>query len=178
MKRRRARSKALGAAVLVGLGVDYGRIASSADHLARTADDDLAIVTIEKPREVNLLQLRGQSGRGEALFRIDGACHSMKVRFVAGDFGGERISIERTGAINIRISNSAIVRSLFAGRDLVSDEVVGGTRRETGDVDVVGLSRDAGFVINAGGSFYADVFGALTEPVSCDAIDLADRVFR
>ena len=46
---------------------------------------------VERPREVNLLALRGIAGSGKAILRTDqpGLCLTIPVRFVAGDFGGE-----------------------------------------------------------------------------------------
>lgn len=136
----------------------------------------VALITIPDPQEASLLQLRGYAGAGTALLRIEGQCHSMPVRFVAGDFGGSRVSATQSGPIRLRITLASAVRALFDGHDLVSQDhgVIVGTAGQTADIVIEsGLSAETGFVINPGESVWADLFGVKPMPVPCSNIAFA-----
>ena len=129
-----------------------------------------ALITIPDPHEASLLQLRGISGSGTALFRIDGQCHSMPVRFVAGDFEGRRITAGHSGAIRLRLLRPALVQALYEGQDLVSDNLKTVTSGQDGAADIAieaGLSPATGFVINPGSSVLSDIWGVRPTPVPC-----------
>ncbi|MEP3296866.1 MAG: hypothetical protein ABJO27_10375 [Pseudoruegeria sp.] len=134
---------------------------------------DIAVINIPRPREGNLLMLRGLAGKGTASFRIKSACRTMPVRFVAGDFSGEQVDVGRTGSIRIVIKNPKVMRDLMAGRDLVSDmvRVSSDATDQKADLYLVkGISADTGFVINPGRSLFADVLGASKTDVECASL--------
>lgn len=140
---------------------------------AATADVPVAVVVVPTPRSATLLQLRGISGRGKAHFRIDGKCYSMSVRFVAGDFGGDSISVNDLGPIQLRVVGAATIDALFRGQEVVSDMVEVGPAGSP-DTDIIidtGLFADTGFVINPGSGIMADVFGARKQSKSCRIIE-------
>jgi hypothetical protein len=150
--------------------------AAWADPAMTSERDSLAVITIPNPREASLLQLRGYVGAGTALLRIEGQCHSMPVRFVAGDFGGSRVSTVQSGPIRLRITRAKTVQLLYDGTDLVSEDhgVVVGTAEQTADIVIEsGLSAETGFVINPGQSVLADLFGVKPTPVPCSNIAFA-----
>lgn len=134
---------------------------------------DIAVVNIPHPREGKLLMLRGLAGQGTASFRINSACRTMPVRFVAGDFSGEHVHLGRTGSIRIIIKNPKVIHDLVSGRDLVSDmvRVSSDVTDQTADLYLAqGLSADTGFVINPGRNLFADVFGARKTDVECSSL--------
>ena len=134
---------------------------------------DIAVINIPHPKEGNLLMLRGIAGQGTALFRINSACRTMPVRFVAGDFSGEHIDVGRTGSIRIVITNPKVMRELLAGRDLVSDMVRVSSDAKDQGADLYlakGLSADTGFVINPGRNLLADMFGSRKTDVDCASL--------
>lgn len=173
MTTRSAATKIVGSILLITAVVAYWSAPGRAEGPSETDPTDFAIVSIDAPREVNLLRLHGFSGRGVALFRIEGACFSMDVRFVAGDFAGESVRVGRARSIRLRIVDASTARALYEGHDLVSDMVVVGVDPAVQDVDVVveGLSAETGFVVNAGGGVIADLIGAKVEPISCQTLD-------
>ena len=130
-----------------------------------------AVVEIKTPREGNLLHLRGLAGRGTATVRMNGACSVMPVRFVAGDFSGQRIDVGRAEPIRMVIRAPHLVERLMQGHDLISD-----TLRVSDDPNapaaeillVRGLSAETGFVINPGRNVVADLWGPRTRPIPCD----------
>lgn len=159
----------------IGLVVGVTLIAAVSAEIAKAdtviaPERDIAVINIPNPREGNLLMLRGLAGQGTASFRINSACRTMPVRFVAGDFSGEHIDVNRTGSIQMVVTNPRVMRDLMAGRDLVSDMV-----RVSSDVTdrsadlylVQGLSAGTGFVINPGRNLFADVLGARKTDVEC-----------
>ncbi|MEP4038293.1 hypothetical protein [Pseudophaeobacter sp.] len=131
---------------------------------------DIAVIDIPRPKEGNLLMLRGLAGSGTATFRVNNACQTMPIRFVAGDFSGEHVDVGRTGSIRMVIMNPEVMRNLLVGRDLVSDMV-----RVSSDITdtaadlymAQGLSAETGFVINPCRSVFADVLGARATDVAC-----------
>ncbi len=136
----------------------------STQTAAQDAGVHRAVITIPNPRTANLLQLRGLGGRGTAHIQIGETCHSLPVRFVAGDFSGESITVRRTGPIVIELRDSQTVAGLLNGADILSDE-------NAGIVIHSGLSAETGFVINPGSNISADLFGARAVDRPCDARD-------
>lgn len=107
------------------------------------------------------------------MFRVNGICHAMPVRFIAGDFSGRNIDVTRVGPIRIVITGQNEIRSLLAGSDLVSDTVRVTTGSDNGTADVYlvhGLSSETGFIINAGSNLFDDVFGATPSSKDCDRL--------
>ncbi len=136
-------------------------------------ESDIAVINIPHPKEGNLLMLRGIAGKGTASFRINSACRTMPVRFVAGDFTGEHIDVGRTGSIRIVITNPNVMRELLAGRDLISDMVRVSSDATDQGADLFlakGLSADTGFVINPGRNLLADMFGSRKTDVDCASL--------
>ena len=166
--------------IIVCIGFAAAILLASADtikaEVSPTSDQSsVALITIPNPKEASLLQLRGYSGTGTALFRIDGQCHSMPVRLIAGDFGGRRIGLDRHGPIRLWITRSEIIQALFNGQDLVSEDfkVLAGRDGEPADIVIdEGLSAETGFVINPGRSVLADLFGTRSTPVPCSNLGL------
>lgn len=159
----------------IGLVVCMTLIAAVSAEIAKAdtviaPERDIAVINIPRPREGNLLMLRGLAGKGTASFRINSACRTMPVRFVAGDFSGEQVDVSRTGSIRIVITNPDVMRDLMAGRDLVSDMVRVSSDATDQSADLYlaqGLSAETGFVINPGRSLFADVLGARKTDVNC-----------
>lgn len=134
---------------------------------------DIAVVDIPHPRQGNLLMLRGFAGRGTATFRISGTCHTMPVRFVAGDFSGQNVDVARAGPIRIVIITPRVIHDLLKGSDLVSDMVRVTSDSEDTTADLYledGLSADTGFVINPGRNLTADILGAGSDAVDCASL--------
>lgn len=131
----------------------------------------LGIVHINRPREMTLLQLRGLAGSGTALLRLEDACISIPLRFVAGDFGGDTFSARRAPPIRIAIASQDARDALLRGDDLVSDMYEVSTVMSMPGTDLVlleGLSAQHGFVINPGRSMVDDIFGVQGIYVPCD----------
>lgn len=143
----------------------------AAPLLAQETGQSRAVVTIPAPRSANLLQLRGIGGRGTALIRIDGACHKMPVRLVAGDFAGRQPGLRSNGPIVLHIRNPEFAGALLNGADIVSDEkdVTDDPEETSADILILsGLTAETGFVINPGRSLLADIFGATVSQIPCD----------
>lgn len=81
------------------------------------------VVQIQSPRVANLLQLRGVMGRGTAIIRSDGShdCLSLRLRFVAGDFGGDSVSTHAAQPIRLILQSARVSNALAHGEDVVSD---------------------------------------------------------
>lgn len=134
---------------------------------------DIAVIDVLHPKEGNLLMLRGLVGRGTATFRVNSACSTMPVRFVAGDFSGQSVDVNRSGPIRIVITAPEVMRDLLAGRDLVSDMVRVTSDPLEGPTDLYlahGLSADTGFVINPGRNLMADILGAGSTSMDCASL--------
>lgn len=97
----------------------------------------------------------------------------MPVRFVAGDFGGRNITIDRGGPIRLRITDAEMIRALHEGKDLVSEGFAGDGGEAAGIDSESSLPAGTGFVINPGGNVLADIFGARPSPVPCSNTELA-----
>jgi len=129
------------------------------------------ILTVDRPRQVTLLHLRGMGGDGEVILRGDepGTCLILPIRFVAGDFGGDSIGGHVSTPIRLVINSKRVAETLQRGQDVVSD-----TYRVSGhsdpDAEIVlksGLDESFGFVINPGSNILSDIFGVTTKSVSC-----------
>lgn len=129
---------------------------------------------VERPREVNLLALRGKAGRGKAILRTDrpGFCLNIPVRFVAGDLSGESVSGHLADPIHFVIISRQVARDLARGRDVVSDMYSVSSRIDP-EADIVlqsGLDAGFGFVINPGRNILEDIFWGKARPVSCQSV--------
>jgi|GEM_PF-2995049 len=163
-------AKAVAAVLLVVLAVAaslaHGWIGSM-----RAAGPMTAVLTVDAPREGSLLFLHGLAGHGDLTVRgwRPGRCHALPVAFVAGDFGGNDISI-RTGApVRLAIRDGAVIRALLRGDEVVSDSVRVGPRGDrSADIAVLsGLTPNTGFVIDASRGFWSDIFGPRLREVAC-----------
>ncbi len=168
------------ATIIAGLGLAAAVLSAQtrsirADTAPTSALASSALITIPDPHEAALLHLHGYTGAGTALIQIDGQCYSMPVRIVAGDFGGKGITIDQGGPIRLRIMNPEMIRTLHEGRDLVSEgrAVVASASGDAPDIVVeAGLPAGTGFVINAGSSVLADIFGSRPNAVPCAAAEI------
>ncbi len=149
-------------------------IPAFAAHAEDNSQTVRATITIPTPRSANLLQLRGIGGRGTALLQIGGACYSMPVRLVAGDFEGRQANLRDRQPIVLALRDPELIQALSRGVDIVSDEVTvstGPTDHEASIVLLSGLAEGTGFVINPGRSLVSDIFGARRSTVSCDVFN-------
>jgi hypothetical protein len=133
------------------------------------------IVQIQTPRVANLLQLRGVTGRGTAVIRSDNSqdCLSLRLRFVAGDFGGNGVSTHKAHPIRLILQSTRVSNALARGEDVVSDMYTISSQMNDPDSDIIiesGLSESHGFVLNPGTSVVADVFGSTTNRLSCSKL--------
>jgi len=131
-------------------------------------------VSIARPREVNLLQLRGIAGSGQVVLRTDepGVCIMFPIRFVAGDIGGERITGHLAEPIHFVLKSRRVAKALARGRDVISDEYTVSTHSHAG-ADIIlhsGLDESFGFVINPGRNILGDIFGVRTDRLPCQNI--------
>ena len=129
---------------------------------------------VERPREVNLLALRGLAGSGKVILRTDqtGLCLTIPIRFVAGDYGGESITGHLADPIHFVLKSRQVARALAKGRDVVSDMYSVSDQMES-DSDIVlksGLEEGFGFVINPGRNIFGDIFGVRAKPVFCKRV--------
>ena len=129
---------------------------------------------VERPREVNLLALRGIAGSGKAILRTDqpGLCLNIPVRFVAGDLGGQSINGHLADPIHFVITSRQVARSIAKGWDVVSD-MYSVSDQIGSDADIFlqsGLEAGFGFVINPGRNILGDIFGVKARPVSCQSV--------
>lgn len=133
------------------------------------------VLHIDAPREATLLQLRGVHGSGHVILRNrdNRDCLTLPVRFIAGDFGGETISIHSGESIRLIIKSARVADALADGDDVVSDMYSIGSTEDDLDADIIiqsGLSDGRGFVINPGSSFLADIIGAEVTRVKCSEL--------
>ncbi|MEL7343841.1 MAG: hypothetical protein AAFN59_03155 [Pseudomonadota bacterium] len=167
---RKLRHQGLAAALVAALCL-MPALAAQAEDNSQTIR---AIITIPTPRSANLLQLRGIGGRGTALLQIDGACHSMPVRLVAGDFEGLQTNLRDRDPIVLELRDPELIQALSRGVDIVSDEeavTADPMDRAAGILLLSGLAEGTGFVINPGRTLASDIFGARMSAVSCDAFN-------
>ena len=167
---RKLRHHALGAT----LGAALIAIPALASHAEDNSQTVRATITIPTPRSANLLQLRGIGGRGTALLQVGGACHSMPVRLVAGDFEGRQSNLRDRDPIVLELRAHELIQALSQGVDIVSDEATVSadpTDHEASILLLSGLAEGTGFVINPGRSLASDIFGARMSAVSCDAFN-------
>jgi len=133
------------------------------------------VALIDAPRVATLLQLRGITGSGTVILKSDDShdCLTLPIRFVAGDFGGESISINETHPIRLILRSPLVAGALAAGDDIVSDMYRISAQPEDPDADIIiqtGLSESHGFVLNPGSSMVADIFGASTSRTACSEL--------
>ncbi|MEM6507788.1 MAG: hypothetical protein AAF711_20320 [Planctomycetota bacterium] len=158
----------------VTLGAALIAIPALAAHAEDSTQTVRATITIPKPRSANLLQLRGIGGRGTALLQVGGACHSMPVRLVAGDFEGRQANLRDQDPIVLELRDPELVQALSRGVDIVSDEATVSadlTDHEASILLLSGLAEGTGFVINPGRTLVSDIFGARMSAVSCDVFN-------
>ncbi|AXI48992.1 hypothetical protein C1J03_19300 [Sulfitobacter sp. SK012] len=133
------------------------------------------VVQIQSPRVAHLLQLRGVMGRGTALIRSDDShdCISLRLRFVAGDFGGDSVSTQAALPIRLILQSARVADALARGKDILSDMYVISSQTGDTNADIIiesGLSESHGFVLNPGASVVADVFGSKTRRLNCSEL--------
>jgi hypothetical protein len=133
------------------------------------------VALIDAPRVATLLQLRGITGSGTVILKSDDShdCLTLPIRFVAGDFGGESISINETHPIRLILRSPLVAGALAAGDDIVSDMYRISAQPDDPDADIIiqtGLSESHGFVLNPGSSMVADIFGASTSRTACSEL--------
>ena len=133
------------------------------------------VARIDAPRVAALLKLRGVTGRGTVILRSDEShdCLTLPIRLVAGDFGGDDISISGTSPIRLILRSVRVADALADGDDVVSDMYRVSSRQDDDDADIIiqsGLSESHGFVLNPGGSVVADVFGATAIHTACSEL--------
>ena len=100
-------------------------------------------------------------------------CLTLPVRFIAGDFGGDNISIHSGESIRMIIKSIRVAEALADGDDVVSDMYRISSADDDPDADIIvqsGLSDGHGFVINPGSSVLADLLGAEATHVKCSAL--------
>ena len=134
----------------------------------------IGIALIETPRVAKLLKLRGVMGTGTVTLRSDTSqdCLTLPVRLVAGDFGGDGISIHKTSPIRLIIRSQRAADALAGGDDVVSDMYRISSQVNDPKADIIiqsGLSDSHGFVLNPGSSLVADVFGTTASHTACSA---------
>ncbi|MEH6728613.1 MAG: hypothetical protein V7703_20910 [Hyphomicrobiales bacterium] len=154
--------------------------ASTSQHLTLTTTGQsipagaFGVLTVNRPRQVTLLHLRGIGGDGEVILRGDepGTCLILHIRFVAGDFGGDSISGHVSTPIRLVINSKRVAETLQRGQDVVSDtyRVSGHSNPEAEIVLQSGLDESFGFVINPGSSILSDIFGVATKSVNCHPV--------
>lgn len=130
------------------------------------------VVQIDTAHAATLLHLRGVMGRGTATIRSDDNhdCLSLPIRFVAGDFGGDSISVYTRKPIRLIIQTAAVAKALARGEDVVSDMYRTSSQITDANADIIiekGLSDGYGFVLNPGASVVADIFGAKASRTTC-----------
>lgn len=132
-----------------------------------------AMITIPNPHSANLLQLRGLGGRGTVQIQDASSCHSLPVRFVAGDFSGESVNIRKNEPIILEVRDPSIIDALLKGTDIISEDIYVTNNPLNAKASILiisGLSADTGFVINPGSSILSDIFGVKVSQISCDEI--------
>ncbi|MEM9211489.1 MAG: hypothetical protein AAGA63_08375 [Pseudomonadota bacterium] len=128
-------------------------------------------IEVPKPKQANLLQLRGILGAGWAYIREDDDCYKMRLRLVAGDFGGKWVGIAGRKPIIMEFSDPLLVRALLSGDDIVSDVTGVSTRSgySQNPIRVLsGISPETGFIINPGRHLGADMFGPKLRETRCE----------
>ena len=97
-------------------------------------------------------------------------CLTLPIRLVAGDFGGDGISVHTRGPIRLIIQTARVANALADGDDVVSDTYRISSMKDDPDADIIiqsGLSEGHGFVLNPGSSVVADIFGTTASHTAC-----------
>lgn len=132
------------------------------------------IVEIARPRQGTLLDLRGMAGRGDVILRSDemGYCQSFPLRFVAGDFGGDTISVHTVAPVKFVIKSRRVAKALANGIDVVSEDFkVSSLDHPDADIIIMaGLGEDFGFVFNPGRNLWAELWGVKVTRVNCSPV--------
>lgn len=169
----------------IGANTAYADTARNTDtiatrqNIATSAGHDIpagafGFVSVERPREVSLLQLRGIAGRGQVVLRTDepGECLTLPIRFVAGDLNGVTIEGHLAEPIHFVIKSREVARALAKGHDVVSDDytVSNASKPSTDIILHSGLDESFGFVINPGRNIWGDIFGVRADRLPCQRL--------
>lgn len=141
--------------------------------VSATTERSLAVgqVSVPAPRQGRLMHLRGMVGKGVAVMRLSGdrGCARLRLRLVAGDFGG--MTDENWGEpVRLELRSSSIVTDLMRGIEVISDEIRVSTDPADPLAEIVilsGMQANTGFVLNPGTSPLANIFGLPGRPVPC-----------
>lgn len=166
----------------IGANTAYAETPRNTDYIATRQDiatsaghdipaGAFGFVSVARPREVTLLQLRGLAGSGQVVLRTDepGVCLTLPIRFVAGDFDSDTIKGRRAEPIHVVLKSREVARALARGRDVVSDDYTVSNHSRSG-TDIVlqsGLDENFGFVINPGRNILGDIFGVRADRLPC-----------
>lgn len=96
------------------------------------------------------IKAEAAAGHGTARIKLDPQCYSLPLRFVAGGFGGRRITVNSHGPTRLCVTDVEMVRALFAGRDLVREGLKLAAQEKSEPADIVieaRLPAGSGFVI-------------------------------
>lgn len=138
-----------------------------------------AVVYIESPKMGTLLQLRGIAGKGVLLSKMDAqqgvptSCVFLPIRFAAGDFSGESISIQSVKPIRLLVYSDKVAKKLMGGDEIVSDDYIITDQKdaELGDIKIEsGLTLSYGFVLNPGEWSWSSVFGLDPVDIGCEQL--------
>ena len=163
------------AAMAIATSVEGAELAGPAPVPTAAPPTSVGYVTVPSTRQGSLMHLRGMVGQGTAFLRLSGdrGCARMRLRLIAGDFGGlEDSDWGQPVALDIR--SSWIVADLMRGIEIISDEVRVSTDPADPLAEIIilnGFQANTGFVINPGASPIANLFGARGRPVNCRAIE-------
>lgn len=129
------------------------------------------IVKIAKPRQATLLDLRGMAGSGDVILRSHerGYCLTFPLRFVAGDFGGDKISTYTVDPVEFIIKSRRVAKALADGVDIISEDYRV-DNRDHPDAEIIiatGLGEDFGFVLNPGRNLWTELWGIKITRISC-----------
>ncbi|BFM50491.1 hypothetical protein [Marinomonas sp. THO17] len=135
-----------------------------------------AVIHIPEPKMGSLFNLRGMAGKGELIARsISQTCVAMPVRFAAGDFGGNTVSVAQGQNLELHIYDRELVAKLLAGNKITSEDyhltaASDPHSIQTGMQIEAGISRDFGFVINPRKWSWTGLFGINKRSVSCEQL--------
>ena len=130
------------------------------------------IVSVPYVRVGTLMHLRGMQGHGKAVLRHSrpGMCLEIDLKFIAGGFDGNDISIRDGDPVTMIIQSRRVARRLAHGREIVSDEIRVSERPAAAFADVVlaeGIERHQGFILNPKGTWLFNIFRPVGRSVAC-----------